>query len=297
MRFAVVGAGAIGTLLAVRLCAAGFAVALHGRDGPLARARCIEGGTEAAASFAVDDAPADVVVLAVKAHQQVEALPSMLPLLAPGGTLVTAQNGIPFWYLADRPVRAVDPDGVLLRAFPASQVTGMVVYLGAVLRSPGVVEARPEAGLVIGDGPRAVAVGGALEAAGFPVRTTDAIRMEIWTKLLGNAVFNPMSVLTRAGLGTMASDPGTRAVAAAGMAEAMAVAAAYDAAPQLSIDERLAITARLGDHKTSMLQDFEAGRPLELAAITGAPLELAAAAGVPTPTLHALHALATLASR
>jgi 2-dehydropantoate 2-reductase len=161
------------------------------------------------------------------------------------------------------------------------------------------VETRPEAGLVIGEpdgstSPRLTAIADALEGAGFPVRRTPDIRTELWTKLMGNAAFNPISILTRAGLGTMASDPGVRAIAARVMQETVEVAGALGAAPAISIEDRLAITARLGDHKTSTLQDLEAGRRLELAAITGAVVELADLTGVAAPTLRTVHALAAL---
>ncbi|HEY2636268.1 MAG TPA: ketopantoate reductase C-terminal domain-containing protein, partial [Solirubrobacteraceae bacterium] len=137
----------------------------------------------------------------------------------------------------------------------------------------------------------------ALEAAGFPTRTAGRIREDIWTKLMGNATFNPISTLTGAGLATMATDPATRAVIAAAMEEVVAVAGALGVPISMSIEERLDITARLGDHKPSTLQDLEAGKPLELGAICHAVLELADDAGIPSPNLRAIVALATLHAR
>jgi len=314
MRIAVVGAGAIGTWLGAALARAGHEVALIARGPHLEALRRdgvrVTGAEEyAVRPQATGDAAqvgeVDVVLLTVKAHDQPAAAPAVRALLGGETVVVAAQNGIPWWYFHGRGggrVEAVDPGGVVSAALPPERALGLVVYLGARLPRPGVVEVRPEAGLVIGEpdgsrSPRLVAVAGALEAAGFPVRVSDDIRTELWTKLMGNAAFNPISVLTRAGLGTMARDPAVRRVAAAIMAETVEVARATGADPTISIDERLAITERLGDHKTSTLQDLEAGKRLELDAIAAAVVELADAAGVAAPTLRTVTALADLLAR
>jgi 2-dehydropantoate 2-reductase len=310
VRVAVVGAGAIGSWFGGALARAGHEVTLLARgrhlDAIRARGLTVTGPQE---EYTVHprlepDGPVDVVLLTTKAHDQLAAAPAVQRLLGPHTPVVAAQNGIPWWYFHPhaRRVEAVDPGGALSAAIPPERAIGLVAYLGASITEPGVVAVRPEAGLDVGEPsgeltPRLQAVAGALREAGFEVRERDDIRREIWTKLLGNASFNPISLITGAGLGTMARDPGVREVIAAVMAEVMAVARAHAAEPAISIEERLAITERLGDHKTSTLQDFEAGKPLELAAIVDAVLELAEHAQVPVPTLRTVAALAALSAR
>jgi 2-dehydropantoate 2-reductase len=310
MRIAVVGAGAIGSWLGGALARAGHDVTLLARGAHLEAIRVgglrVVGGGEDYTVFPalVADGPVDAVVLATKAHDQLAAAPAVQSLLGPHTPVVAAQNGVPWWYFHPDPrrIEAVDPGGALSAAIAPERAIGLVAYLGAAITGPGVVEVRPEAGIDIGEPtgestPRLQAVAGALREAGFEVREREDIRREIWTKLLGNASFNPISLITRAGLGTMALDPGVREVIARVMAEVMEVARALGAEPAISIEERLAITERLGDHKTSTLQDFEAGKPLELAALVDAVLELAAFAGVAVPTLRTVSALAALSAR
>lgn len=314
MRIVVVGAGAIGTWLGAALCRAGQEVVLvaRGRHGEAMAADgvTIEGGEAYHVSPRVvgrvaDAGPADAVFLTVKAHDQASVAGDVAGLLAgPDAPVVVAQNGIPWWYFhpEERRVETVDPGGAISAALPARHALGMVVYLGAAVREPGVVATRPEAGLILGepdgsDSERLRRVAAALEAAGFPTRTTDRIREDIWTKLMGNATFNPISTLTGSGLATMATDPAVRAVIAAAMEEVVAVADALGVPISMSIEERLDITARLGDHKPSTLQDLEAGKPLELGAICHAVLELAEGADIPAPHLRAIVALATLHAR
>ena len=253
--------------------------------------------------------PCDVVLLCVKAHSQPEVAEAVGALTSDGGTVVAAQNGIPWWYfhgfdgvLAGRRVEAVDPGGAVSAGIPPERVLGCVVYMGARMEAPGVVEARPEKGLILGepsgaDSERLRAVAAALEAAGFPVVRSDAIRRELWTKLMGNASMNLISLLTRAGLSSMCAHPGTRELAAELMREVVAVAGALGAAPEIDIEQRLAITERLGDHKTSTLQDLEAGKRLELDAIATAVIELADLTGTPVPALRSVTALADLQAR
>ena len=319
MRIAVVGAGAIGGAIAARLALAGHDVALLARGRTLQAVRAdglrliTPASDDTVRPLATDDpgeiGAADAVLLAVKAHQQLAAAGSLGPLLGPDTPVVAAQNGIPWWYFHahggphdGRRVEAVDPGGALSAAIAPERAIGLVAYIGARVAAPGVVEMRPEAGLVLGepdgsDSPRLRAIAAALAEAGLEARTRPDIRVEIWTKLMGNATFNPISVLTRAGLGEMALHPGTRAVVAQGMRELVAVAAALGAAPTIDIEARLALTERLGDHKTSTLQDLEAGRPLELDAITGAAVELADLTDTDAPALRTIHALADLAAR
>ena len=306
MRIAVVGAGAIGTWLAAALSRAGHDVALISRRAGLDGVRVTGAEDYVAHPLVTGDAGSvgsvDAVILAVKAHDQLAAAPAVQAMLGPRTTIVAAQNGIPWWYFPDRVVEAVDPGGALSALLPRERALGMVVYLGASMVEPGVVAVRPEAGLVIGepsgdDTPRLQAVAGALRDAGFPVRVTGDIRTELWTKLMGNVAFNQISLLTRAGLGTMALDPPVRRIVAAMMAETVEIARATGADPTISIEERLAITERLGDHKTSTLQDLEAGKRLELDAIAAAVVELADVAGLDAPTIRTVTALADLEAR
>ncbi len=318
MRIAVVGAGAIGTWLGAALARAGHDVALLARGAHMQAMRAdgvrVTGAEDFVATPLVTDDPAligpvDVVLLTVKAHDQAAAGRSIQGLLSSDTVVVAAMNGIPWWYFhgldgpfAGRRVEAVDPGGAVSAVLAPARALGLVVYLGASVVRPGVVEARPEAGLVAGepdgsDSARLREVTDALSGAGFPVRVTDDIRTDVWTKLMGNASFNPISVLTRAGLGTMARHPEVRAVGAAIMAEVVETARATGANPTISIDARLAITERLGDHRTSTLQDLLAGKRLELDAIAGAVVELADLTGVAVPTLRTVTALADLHAR
>ncbi|HMJ32557.1 MAG TPA: 2-dehydropantoate 2-reductase [Baekduia sp.] len=320
MRIAIVGAGAIGTWIGAALARAGHDVALLARGTHLEALRrdgvrvLGAGGDDYVVHPLATDDPqevgaVDAVVLAVKAHDQRTAAPAVRALLGPDASVVGAQNGMPWWYFHGLPgpyegrhIESVDPRGAVSALLPPARAIGMVVYLGARIVAPGVVETRPEAGLVIGEpsGAQTVrlqAVAGALADAGFPVRVTPDIRTEIWTKLMGNVSFNPISLLTRAGLGAMASDEGVRVVIARLMAEAVEVARAVGADPSMSIEERLALTERLGDHRTSTLQDLEAGKRLELDALTGAVVELADLAGVAAPALRTIHALVDLEAR
>jgi 2-dehydropantoate 2-reductase len=312
MRWAIFGAGAIGTWAGAALARAGEDATLVARGAHLAalqaqggaRLRHPDGREEAIAVRAIgSDATAsvgavDVVVLTVKAHDVLPAVEAIAPLLGPETVVVTAQNGIPWWW-ADG-LESVDPGGALSAALPPARALGAVVYLGGAVAEPGVVAVAPEAGLVLGEpdgtlSERLERVAAGFERAGFPVRRTDAIRREIWTKMMGNASFNLISILTRAGIGTMASDPGVAPLVERTMADVVAVAG--DDAPAISIPERLAISRRLGDHKPSTLQDLEAGKRLELDALGAAVVELADQRGVEAPTLRAVYALADLQAR
>jgi 2-dehydropantoate 2-reductase len=318
MRWAIFGAGAIGTWIGAALARSGQDATLVARGAHLealraqggARLRDPDGREERIAVRAVGPdetstvGEVDVVVLTVKAHGLLAAAPDVAPLLGSGTVLVAAQNGIPWWWWGHgrggAPIEAVDPGGALSAALAPERALGAVVYLGGAVPEPGVVALHPEAGLVLGEpggapSERLERVAAGLERAGFPVRRTDAIRREVWTKMMGNASFNLMSVLTRAGIGTMATDPGVAPLVERTMADVLEVAGADR--PQLSIAERLAISARLGDHKPSTLQDLEAGKRLELDALGAAVVELADRAGVEAPTLRAVYALADLQAR
>jgi 2-dehydropantoate 2-reductase len=318
MRIAVVGAGAIGTWLGAALSRAGHEVTLIARGAHLAA--ILEHGVEVtgaeeyvahprATADAGEVGPVDAVILAVKAHDQAAAGPAVSALLGQQTVVVGAQNGIPWWYFhglpgpfEDRRIEAVDPGGAVSAAIAPERAVGLVVYLGADVPQPGTVHTRPEAGLVVGSPAaagtsRAQGVADVFESAGFPVRRSPDIRTEIWTKLMGNVSFNLISLLTRATLGQICRHPGSRATVSLIMAEAVEIARAVGANPTISIEERLKITERLGEHKPSTLQDLEAGKRLELDAIAGAVVELADLTGRPAPTLRAVYALADLEAR
>lgn len=318
-RVAVMGAGAIGTWMGAALAEAGVDTTLVARGAHLQAlqaqggARLVDAAGErtvpvrAVASPAEAGGPVDVVIAAVKAHDLLTAAPTMAPLLHDGTVVVAAQNGIPWWWFhgTDDPGRtlaAVDPTGTVAAALPPACALGSVVYLGASIAAPGVVDTRPEAGLILGEpdgttSSRLELVASLLERAGFPVRRTTDIRAEIFTKLMGNASINLMSVLTRAGLGTMVNDAGTGPIIERLMREITELAAAAGHPVQLSVEERIAVTRRLGDHKSSTLQDLEAGKRLELDALGAAVVELADVAAVAAPTLRAVYATADLQAR
>jgi 2-dehydropantoate 2-reductase len=318
MRITVFGAGAIGGAVAFALARAGLSPTLVARGDNLAAIRHhglrVErpqgGGTVHLA--ATDDpaalGPQDLVIGTMKAQDWPAALPGLARLVGPETAVLAALNGVPWWYfdgiggpLAGERVRAVDPDGALLAAFPVKSVIGAVVYMGATRLAPGVVEWSSGSRFVIGEAagmPRERTRHAAeiLAAAGFATTIAEDIRGEIWGKLLGNAPFNPLSVVARARIDEILDDRGLAAIALASMREVAAVAAALGAPPSMGVEERLAINRELGRFRTSMLQDYEAGRALELGALVDAVTEIGGRLGVPAPMTAALGALARRAA-
>lgn len=316
MTFAVVGAGAIGGLLGARLALAGEKVTFIARGANLEAIRkngftlIEEDGTErkiACAAAAIGEAePHDFVLLALKAHQ-VPPIAKDLPRLFHRDTAaVTLQNGLPWWYFhklagpfEGRPVAAADPDGQAAANIGAERVIGAVVYPAAELLAPGVVKVVEGNRFTIGepDGSKSGRVqrlSEALTKAGFKAPISTDIRTEIWLKLWGNATFNPISALTHATLVDICRFPETRALAFAVMAEAQAVAEKVGVKSRVSIEKRIAGAEAVGAHKTSMLQDVEAGHALELEALAGSVIELARLTETPTPHLDTLYACTRL---
>lgn len=317
-RFAVVGAGAIGGLLGARLALAGEDVVLIARGAHLEAMRqrglVVRGpgpGAEAAAKPPCTDdlgvvRDAAMVLLAVKAHSLPVIAPRLGAALRPDATVVSLQNGIPWWYferlggpLDGLRLEAVDPGGVIAASIDARQVVGGIAYPAAQVTEPGVIQHVEGERLSIGelDGsrtPRCEALAAAFTAAGFRCRIQRDIRQELWVKLLGNAAFNPISALTRATLVEIAEFPDTRELSKAVMEEVAAVARAVGVEPALAPERRLEGAAAVGAHKTSMLQDLEQGRPLEIGALVGAVVELGARLGVDLPHLATLHACVRL---
>jgi 2-dehydropantoate 2-reductase len=240
--------------------------------------------------------PADVVFLAVKAHSLPDLAPRLPPLLGADTSVVSLQNGVPWWFTH---LERVDPGGSIAAAIEARRVIGSLVYFATEVAEPGVVRHIEGRRISIGepDGIRSArcrAIAEALIAAGLRCPVTTHIREEIWVKILGNVAFNPISALTGATLAGMVADPDVAALVRAIMAEAECVAARLGIKLPVTIEQRMAGAAKVGAHKTSMLQDLEAGRPLELEALVGAVLELGERLGVAMPATRAVYACTKL---
>ena len=321
MKIAIVGAGAIGGLLGARLSLAGMDVAFiarnrnllaieqhgfrliedDGRELHASRVRAYADGSEAG--------PQDMVLLAVKAHQVKDVLPAMQGLLGPETAVVTMSNGLPWWYFQrlpgpyeNRVLESVDPGGAIAAAIDPARVIGSVVYPAAELVEPGKARLIEGNRFTLGEpdgrrSPRIEALSQALMRAGFKAPIAKDIRHEIWLKLWGSLSFNPVSALSHATLEGICRDPDGRAVVEAMMREARAVAAKLGVVFKIPIDKRIAGAEAVGAHKTSMLQDVEQGRPLELEALVGSVVELGRITGVATPSIEAVHHVAALLSR
>ena len=309
----VFGAGAIGGLLAARLEAAGTPVSIVARGAHLAAVQrdglvLLSGGERIVTrpnAVPHGDAigPQDYLILTLKAHSVEPALPQLAPLVGPHTTIVTAINGIPWWYgyglpepFGGRRVVSVDPTGALAHALPPAQCLGSIVYPAATVPEPGVVDHSYGDRFSLGEpdgtrSPRANALSALMIAAGLKAPVRPRIRDELWVKLWGNMAFNPISALTTATLDVITGDPGSRAVARAMMLEGQAVAEAMGIRFAIDVEKRIEGAAEVGRHKTSMLVDLEMGRPLEIEALLGAVVELADWVNVPAPISHAMLAL------
>ncbi len=313
MRVCIVGAGSIGGLLGARLAAAGHAVSLVARGPHLAAIRADGIGLKdadgvrrfklAAAEDPAGFGPQDAVVLALKAYSIAPMLARLGSLLTPDTAVVTAINGIPWWYFSraggrfdGAPVECLDPGGAMLRALDPKHLVGCVVHAAAEVTAPGVVHHTSGRTFILGelDGamtPRLAALGAAIEGAGLESKLAPRIRDAVWTKLIGNTSFNPVAALTGALMNEINGNPALIALIRRMMVEAMAVADAHGARVTVTVDERLAISRSLGAAKISMHQDIERGRPLEVDAIVAAVSELGRKVGVATPTIDGVEAL------
>ncbi|HUG01915.1 MAG TPA: 2-dehydropantoate 2-reductase, partial [Longimicrobiales bacterium] len=317
-RVAVVGVGALGGFIAGRLATNGAAPVLLD-TGDRLRAlrerglRVIErDGTELDTSRCrVAEDPAevgacDLVLLAVKAHDLPRAAPAAAALLGEGSVVLPLQNGIPWWYfqrhggpLEGTRLRTLDPDGVLERALPVERVLGCVAYPAACRGADGTAHHVEGDRFAIGEldgsrSERAAKVAEWLETGGLRARVIEDIRAEIWLKALGSLSLNPVSALTGATMAAICRDPRGRELVRALMVEAESVAAALGVTLRRTVEERIAGAERVGEHRTSMLQDVDAGRPLEVDALVGAVVEMAELTGVPAPNIRAVHACAAL---
>lgn len=321
MKIAIIGAGAIGGLVGAKLALAGEDVTFIVRGANLEaigrngiKLVSAEGEEQVARNVKATDrydeaGPQDIVVLAMKAHQ-VEAVANDVPkLFGPDTVVVTMQNGIPYWYfhqhggaLAGTPVRSVDPSGLVAAKIPAQRVIGCVVYPASELIAPGVVKHIEGDRFPVGEldgsaSERVNRVAACFTGAGFKAPVLDNIRAEIWLKLWGNLTFNPISSLSHSTLVDICQYPPSRDLAAAMMREAQAVAHKLGIEFRVTLEKRIAGAEKVGKHKTSMLQDVEAGRAPEIDALVGAVVELARLTETSTPHIDTVYSLVKLLAR
>ena len=320
MRVAVLGAGAIGAYVGASLARGGQAdVSLIARGANLAAMQ--SDGVQVFSPRgdfhvhveATDDprqvGNVDCVILGLKAQDYAAAGPLLEPLLGPETSVVAAQNGIPWWYFhgeggpyEGRRIECVDPGGAVSAVIDPARAIGCVVYCSTELEAPGVVRHIEGTRFSIGEpdgsiSERCMGLSEAMVAGGLKCPVEPDIRNDVWIKLLGNVAFNPLSALTRATMVQIATHPGTRALVTSLMTEALAVARALGREPTVSIDRRLAGAEAVGEHRTSMLQDLEAGKRLELEPVIGAVVELAELVKIEIPATSAVYAATSLLDR
>jgi 2-dehydropantoate 2-reductase len=316
MKICIYGAGAIGAYLGAQLAATGCDVSFVARGPHLAAMRkngltLRIGGEEKNVAVTCTDNPAelgpqDYVILTLKAHSVIAIVDQIMPLLGPKTAIVTAQNGILWWYFhalpgpwENRHLESVDPGGRVWNALGADRAIGCVVYPSCEIVEPGIVKHIDGNRFMLGEpdgskSDRVIALSRLMTEAGLKAPVRKKIRDDIWFKLLGNATFNPVSVLTGATLEQMGTDPDVHSVIYTMMDEAQNVATRFGVKFAMSIDKRIDGGAAVGAHKTSMLQDLEAGRPLELDALVASVAEMARLVDMPTPTIDAVLALVRL---
>ncbi|RJF96665.1 2-dehydropantoate 2-reductase [Noviherbaspirillum cavernae] len=321
MKIAIIGAGAIGGYVGAKLALAGEDVTFIVRGANLDAIRgngikliTAEGGEQVTSNVNATDryeeaGPQDIVILALKAHQ-LEAVANDVPkLFGEDTTVVTMQNGIPYWYfhkhggeLEGTRVHSVDPDGLISERIPVQRVIGCVVYPASELIAPGVVKHVEGDRFPVGEldgsvSDRVTRVSECFINAGFKAPVLDNIRAEIWLKLWGNLTFNPISALSHSTLVDICRYPLSRELAAAMMREAQTIANKLGIEFRVSLEKRIAGAEKVGRHKTSMLQDIEAGRAAEIDALVGSVVELGHLTNTPTPHIDTVYALVKLLSR
>ena len=316
MRVAIVGAGAIGAWLGVHLANAGCEISVLARDQTLAAIkqkglRLITGGVVQAVTVKASDRAADLgvqdlVVLALKGQALPNVAPAMSALLGPETTVLPAMNGVPWWFFHGLPgsmqgatLESVDPGAVVTRSLPPAQVLGCVVHASCATAEPGCAVHKSGNGLIVGEpvggaSSRLEAVVGVLRKASFDVTASPRIQRDIWYKLWGNMTINPISAITGATSDLILDDPLVSDWILRVMAEAAELGAKIGCSITESGEARMQVTRKLGSFKTSMLQDAEAGRALEMDALLGAPREIARRLNMATPTMDALHGLTRL---
>jgi len=313
MKIAVFGAGDIGAYVGVRLHQAGAEVSLIARGAHLEAMKrngvTLKEGDETVTVRPIVTGDArqagiqDYIFISVKAHTLPEAADNVAAMMGPETTLITAQNGVPYWYFhgldspwRDRVIESVDPGGRLWRTLPPEHVIGSVLYPWAEISAPGIVEAAASNRFVIGepDGTESARIkklSGIMQAGRLDAPITKHIRTELWVKLWGNLSFNPISVLTGSTIDRLTQEPGLRAVARAMMVEAESVANALGVRFGMDVDQRISITKLGGARKTSTLQDFERGKTLEIDPLLGAIVELGELTGCELPLCRAILAM------
>lgn len=320
MKICIFGAGAIGGYMGAKLAQAGADVSLVARGPHLAAIQSkgltlIEEGADPvtlpvrASASAADLGPQDYVIVTLKAHSVPAVVPAMQPLIGPDTTIVSGVNGVPWWYfhkiggpLEGTRLQTVDPGNIQWDGFGPDRVLGCVVYPAAEVSEPGTIHHIEGNRFSLGEpdgskSDRAVALSQALQAAGLKAPVRPRLRDEIWVKLWGNLSFNPISALTHATLDVLCTDPGTRDVARRMMVEAQVIAEKLGVTFPIDVERRIDGGAAVGAHRTSMLQDLDAGRPMEIDALIGSVQELGRITETPTPTIDAVLALVALRGR
>ena len=320
MKICIFGAGAIGGYLAVKLAGTGADVSLVARGPHLAAMKANgltlieEDGQRSTVAVTASDNPADLgpqdyVFVTLKAHSVPALVPGMQPLIGPDTTIVSGVNGVPWWYfhgiggpLEGTRLASVDPGDAQWNGFGPDRVLGCVVYPAAEVIEPGVVKHIEGNRFSLGEpdgskSDRAVALSAALAAAGLKAPVRPRIRDEIWVKLWGNLSFNPISALTHATLDVLCTDPGTRSVARNMMLEAQAIAEKLGIKFPIDVERRIDGGAAVGAHRTSMWQDLELGRPMEIDALVASVQELGLLTETPTPTIDTVLALVQLRAK
>jgi 2-dehydropantoate 2-reductase len=319
MKIGIIGAGAIGGLLGVSLARLpGVDVSVLARGATLDALnrrgwRLLSGGEMCTVAVRASTDPAalgpqDVLIVATKGQALPSLAPALRPMIGAGTIVLPAMNGVPWWFCKKivqfdgYPMESVDPGGRIDEAIPFEQVVGCVVHASASTPEPGLVDHKMGRGLIIGEpsggsNARADGLAGVLRAAGFDVTVSANIRQDIWYKLWGNLTMNPVSAMTGATIDRLLGDPLVREFCSAAMREAAEIGRRVGCVIDQSPDDRHAVTAKLGAFKTSMLQDVEAGRAMELDAIVGAVHEIARRLDVPTPSIDALFGLSRLFGR
>lgn len=320
MKICIFGAGAIGGYMAVKLVQAGVDVSIVARGPHLAAIQSrgltlIEEGADPvtvpvrASANAADLGVQDYVIVTLKAHSVPPVVAAMQPLIGQDTTIVSGVNGVPWWYfhkiggpLEGTRLRSVDPGDVQWNGFGPNRVLGCVVYPAAEVSEPGVIRHIEGNRFSLGEpdgskSDRANALSQVLQSAGLKAPVRPRLRDELWVKLWGNLSFNPISALTHATLDVLCTDPGTRDVARRMMIEAQAVAEKLGVTFPIDVDRRIEGGAAVGAHRTSMLQDLDAGRPMEIDALVASVQELGRITETPTPTIDTVLALVALRGR
>ena len=299
MNICIMGAGAIGGWVAAKLAIAGESVMALNSRGVIEEIELSEAGETRSVRLSRFEGPADLIVLSVKATALQKAAQAAVPLIGPETIILPMLNGVPWWFVEGMQLSSIDPEGTIAAAFPFEQIIGCVVHASASRTKGGTITLKHADKLIIGEPGgdetrRLAGLYSLLDRAGLKPDPTRNIRRAVWYKLWGNATTNPLSALVRATTDKLHEDEECRRWTLEGMAELARIGAAIGCPISESGEERIAVALKLGAFKTSMLQDVEAGRPIELEALLGAPREIARAHDIETPALDRLYGLTKL---